>query len=209
VSTTTPAGPVAATTVDSTPYPWPYHGRLDPARSVLVACLDRWWRTPGDGSDEADARLGELAAALASTGVTVVAVTATPVRRWGAHGPGGRVPTAGSPGGLPVEADVIVEAGGTSAFFESPLDGLLRRSGRTDVIIAGWGLEGPVHSTMRSANDRGYECLLASDASVASDPDLREPACSMIRLSGGIFGAYTDTETICAAFSSSEKRRNS
>jgi nicotinamidase-related amidase len=93
-------------------------------------------------------------------------------------------------------SDVVLGSGGTNAFFESALDGLLRERGRTDLVIAGWGLEGPVHSTMRSANDRGYECLLVADASTAIDESLAFAACETVRFSGGIFGAVADTADV-------------
>lgn len=200
-----PAGGLGPT-VGSSPYPWPYHGRLDPARSVLLACLDRSWRPDVPASDEADRRLRDLASALAGLGAVVVAATCTPGRR-GGHGPVGGAADAAPPPGLPVRPDHLVRAGGTSAFFGSGLDGLLRRLGRGDVILAGWGLEGPVHSTMRCANDRGYECLLVPDASTPAEPALTGPALSMVEMSGGIFGAVAGTGPVLRALSELEPRR--
>lgn len=201
---TTPAGPATAgvdtTTVASTPYPWPYHGRFDPARCALLACLDRSWRPSGPDSDAADARLGGLAAELSAVGVAVVAVTSTPRRRGGPNPAGLESPDT-SPAGTPLAAHYTLSAGGTSAFHASPLDDLLRGLGVSELIITGWGLEGPVHSTMRAANDRGYECLLVADASIASRPELTGAACSMVEFSGGIFGAVAVTENVTASLS--------
>ena len=56
-----------------------------------------------------------------------------------------------------------------------------------------------MHSTMRSANDRGYECLLVVDACAPLDPDLVPPAISMVEMSGGIFGAVGTTAPVLAA----------
>ena len=64
-----------------------------------------------------------------------------------------------------------------------------RAAGRDHLLLAGFGLEAPVHSTLRSANDRGYECLLLLDACAPLDPSLTPASRSMIEMSGGIFGA--------------------
>ena len=56
---------------------WPYHGCLDPARTALVACVDRKWRAPVPDSDERDSRLGQIAGAVRASGGFVVALTAT------------------------------------------------------------------------------------------------------------------------------------
>jgi biuret amidohydrolase len=116
-------------------------------------------------------------------------VTLMPIRRPAAVFDGVE-PRPTWPTGL--DAEVEVEAAGTSAFHGSPLDALLHAGGHTDLLIAGWGLEGPVHSTMRAANDRGYECLLVPDACTSLAPELAFSACEMVRFSGGIFGAFAD-----------------
>jgi nicotinamidase-related amidase len=100
-------------------------------------------------------------------------------------------------GGILVKAPI--RPGATSAFHGSPLEDVLRSEGRTELIFAGWGLEGPVHSTLREANDRGYECLLVPDACTSTDPALAAAAASMVRHSGGIFGAFSTTDAVIAA----------
>jgi nicotinamidase-related amidase len=168
------------------PYAWPYHGRLEPSRCAMLACVDPAWRVTGPGSDAGDVLMRALAAALRAAGGLVVAVTSMPMRRslWrhadGAH--------PAWPSGLVAEAEL--HAGGTNAFYGSALDSLLHRGGYNDLLVAGWGLEGPVHSTMRAANDRGYECLLVADACASLAPELAFSACEMVRFSGGIFGAF-------------------
>lgn len=182
--------------VSSIPYPWPYHGHFDPARTALVACLDGTWRAPCVESDESDVRLEQLASCLQTLGGLVVVITRTPVRRGVLRDnvSGGRALC--EPSGILSGADYVVTSGATSAFFASELDDVLRSNERDDLVIAGWGLEGPVHSTLRAANDRGYECLLVADASTPSDPELAFAACEMVRFSGGIFGAYTTTDKV-------------
>jgi nicotinamidase-related amidase len=201
-----------AAVVTATPYAWPFHGALTPARTALVACCDSSWRPAAAGV--ADANLISLAEALSALGGLVVAVVATPARQGRltrfaeASTLNGLAPSAGS--GQSQSASIFAASGiqtltvsatGTSAFHGSPLDDLLRAHGRTDLLLAGWGLEGPVHSTMRSANDRGYECLLVGDASIAHDPALTFAALDMVRHSGGIFGAYANAQDVTDALS--------
>ena len=66
-------------------------------------------------------------------------------------------------------------------------------------VVAGHGLEGPVHSTMRGANDMGYECLLVLDAATVLVPGLAGPSRSMVEMSGGIFGAVGRSADVVAA----------
>jgi nicotinamidase-related amidase len=92
-----------------------------------------------------------------------------------------------------------VDAAGIDGFHGSGLDATLRAAGATHLLLAGHGLEAPVHSTLRSANDRGYECLLVLDASSPLRPDLVPAARSMVEMSGGIFGAVGTTRDVLAA----------
>jgi hypothetical protein len=181
--------------VAATPYPWPYHGALDPARCALVACVDPRWRALGAD----DGNLTALAFALRQWGALTIAVRATPVRTSLDRGSRWAVPGSEVDLPAPFDADLTLEAGATNAFYASDLDGVLRRANRSDLFVAGWGLEGPVHSTLRAANDQGYECLLVPDASSTLDPDLVHAAKEMVRFSGGIFGAWATTEDIFAA----------
>ncbi len=182
------------------PYAWPFHGRLDARACALVACVDPVWRVTGSASDSSDSALRAIAGALRAAGGQVIAVTRTPGRR-----PAGvdhhMAAVAAWPTGL--AAEVQVRAAGTSAFYGSDLDALLRAHGCRDLLIAGWGLEGPVHSTMRAANDRGYECLLVADACTSLSPELAFSACEMVRFSGGIFGAFADAADVIEALTGS------
>ncbi len=165
----------------TSPYPWPYDGDLAGRRTALVVLAG-----PGTVLDAAVAqRIAHLARALRAVGGTVVlATTARPVR-----------PAA--PGQETLAADLLdgeapdhrVVAGGLDAFYGSDLDLLLRTRGVVRLLLAGSGLETSVHSTLRDANDRGYECLLVVDACVPIDPALTGAAVSMVEMSGGIFGA--------------------
>jgi nicotinamidase-related amidase len=92
-----------------------------------------------------------------------------------------------------------VHAGGIDAFYGSDLDLILRTAGIVRLLLAGCDLETSVHSTMRDANDRGYECLLVVDACAAVDQGLVAAAVSMIEMSGGIFGAVGRAADVIAA----------
>ena len=110
------------------------------------------------------------------------------------------------PGSSPVSApdpgstSVTVRAAGIDGFYGSDLDPVLRRLGRSHLLLVGLGLETTVHSTMRRANDRGYECLLVADAALAIDDRLRPASISSIEMSGGIFGAVGATDPVLAAY---------
>jgi hypothetical protein len=159
----------------------------------VLAGWDAGWRAAGRDAAAAEARAGDLATAVAVAGGAVLAV---------GHAPPPRAarPAAGH-GDAPPDLALASahRAAGIDAFYGSDLDAALRARGATHLLVAGHGLEGPVHSTLRTANDRGYECLLVLDAASALVPDLGGPARSMVEMSGGIFGAVGATADVLAA----------
>jgi nicotinamidase-related amidase len=163
----------------ATPYPWPYDGRVRPDRLALVASL----AGAPDRSDPAVDQLSRLADAVHGVGGIVIGLTDSAA----GGGPAAEVP-------IPRDANVTRVS--IDGFHQTALDFILRSNGRTHLILAGHGLETIVHSTMRSANDRGYECLLVTDASTSVAPPLAANAIDMVRHSGGIFGAYADTVSV-------------
>lgn len=165
------------------PYPWPYDGRLDGAHLALVlAGWDEEWIERAVGAPVVRAHCGEIAAATLACGGLVIGV---------AH--------RGAVGLADLRGICVVTAGGIDAFHGGPLDDVLRQEGRTHLLVAGMGLEGPVHSTLRSANDRGYECLLVTDATAPLTTTLADAAAKTVTMSGGIFGAVgTTTEALSA-----------
>lgn len=170
----------------STPYPWPFDGRLHGERLALLAV--QAVGAPGDGDGDGDlSRLAPLADAVRTAGGLVVTVLA-----------GGAAVGDGA-GSAAVASDVSVRCPGRDGFHGTALDLLLRRARRDQLLLAGRHLEIEVHSTLRSANDRGYECLTVADACVAAEPALRAAALSTIQMSGGIFGAVGTTDHLCAA----------
>jgi biuret amidohydrolase len=174
---------VSAFVADTEPYPWPYDGRLGgEVLALVLAGWDEGWHGRSIAADGVVDRCRSLASAVRSVGGLVVTVS-----HW--------FSTV-----LPIDGrHETVPSSGVDGFHGGPLDDVLRQSRRTHLLVAGLGLEGPVHSTLRSANDRGYECLLVIDASAALTEDCAESAVSSVTMSGGIFGAVGTTAPVIAA----------
>ncbi|MGB9279882.1 MAG: isochorismatase family protein [Pseudonocardiaceae bacterium] len=165
----------------STPYPWPYDAAFAGSRCALLV-LDTVSPSAA-GSDPAWPVVGTLARSVAAAGGLAVEIHShRPPRHsdW--------APCAVSNRRLTIATHVI-DSPGWDAFYGTGLDQMLRATGRDLLLLTGAWLEVAVHSTMRSANDRGYECLLVSDACVADAEQTRAAAQSSIEMSGGIFGA--------------------
>lgn len=167
------------------PYAWPYDGRVDGAHLALVlAGWDETWASRAVRSEPAERRALRLAAAVAGIGGLVVVL---------AHGPAIKL-AVGAP-------STTVPVPGIDGFYASRLDDLLRTDRRTHLLVAGHGIEAPVHSTLRSANDRGYECLLVTDACTSLTDDLGAPSAKQVTMSGGIFGAIGTADAVLSVLS--------
>jgi len=183
------------TIAHTTPYAWPWDGAYSPSRTALLVVT-----VPGVPPPGADVEA--LARALRPAGGVVVLVTTAPPRA-ARQAVGTAVEAAVETwGSTDSWVDHRVDSAGVDGFYGSPLDGLLRSLGRDQLLLTGAWLETGVHSTMRSANDRGYECLLVLDACTAYDPDLVAASRSQIEMSGGIFGAVGSTDDVLAALAS-------
>ena len=178
----------------TTPYPWPYDGDLGGEGTALVVVLTA---DAGPSSQVIAPQVESLADAVRAVGGVVIVVRTT------APPPGGSRPrwpvtrSTALPGLLVPDIDMV--AGGIDGYYASDLDIVLRTGRYRRLVLAGVGLETCVHSTMRDANDRGYECLLVIDACVAIDPALTAASVSSIEMSGGIFGAVGLTADVVAA----------
>lgn len=181
---------------DSTPYAWPFDGTIVAGTTALVICgAVGEWATQTPESLEVEENIDRLRSAASTCGILVVL----------AAQPAGEVAAGWAPNGStalsPLPGEQVVHAAGIDAFYGSHLDMVLHRSGRTHLVFAGRGFETTVHSTLRRANDRGYECLTVSDACAALDPRLRAASVSTIEMSGGIFGAVASAASVLHALS--------
>jgi len=125
-----------------------------------------------------------------------------PKLRIGDMGPMGRVLIAGEPGTAiipecaPIHGEIVIEKPGKGAFYATPLGDILHLKGITHLVFAGVTTEVCVQTTMREANDRGYVCLLAEDATESYFPEFKAAAIAMIRAQGAIVGWTSSTDSV-------------
>ena len=128
-----------------------------------------------------------------------------PALRIGDTGPMGRILIAGEPGAeiipelAPVAGEIVIDKPGKGAFHATSLTGDLARLGTKTLIFAGVTTEVCVQTTMREANDRGFACLLAEDATESYFPAFKTATLQMIRAQGAIVGWTATTAEILGA----------
>lgn len=125
--------------------------------------------------------------------------------RIGDPGPMGRILVLGEPGNdiipqlRPEAGELVIDKPGKGAFYATDLQERLKTLGITHLVFTGVTTEVCVQTSMREANDRGYECLLVEDGTESYFPDFKQATVRMIQSQGGIVGWVTTADRLIAS----------
>lgn len=126
-------------------------------------------------------------------------------RTIGDPGPMGRILIRGEAGHdiipelYPLSAEPVIDKPGKGAFFATDLHAILQNYGIRNLVVTGVTTEVCVNTTVREANDRGYDCLVPADCVGSYFPEFQEAGLKMIKAQGGIFGWVSDSSRVIAA----------
>ena len=186
--------------VDSDPYPWPFNGGLEPGNTVFIIIdMQTDFCGPGGYVDKMGYDLS-----LTRAPIGPIRDVLTVARKRNFHvmhtREGHRPDLADLPELLKSSMKLhFVDKPGKGSFYATDLDMVLRQRGIRNIVLAGITTDVCVHTTMREANDRGYECLLLSDCTGATDLGNHLAALKMVKMQGGVFGAVADSRSFIEA----------
>ncbi len=169
---------------------------IEPCQRVLAAArgagLAVIHTREGHRTDLTDASPSKLARGGLNTGI-------------GDRGPLGRVLVRGEPGHqiipelAPTDNEPVIDKPGKGAFYQTDLDLILQNRSIRTLIVCGVTTEVCVHTTVRQANDRGYECIVPADCVGSYFPEFQRAGLEMIKAQGGIFGWVSDSQRVIGA----------
>jgi nicotinamidase-related amidase len=166
---------------------------IEPTKAVLDAWRAKDW-TVIHTREGHRADLGDLFPAKANRG--------KPTLRIGDEGPMGRILVRGSAGHeiipelAPLPGETVIDKPGKGSFYATDLDTVLAAADITHLVVTGVTTEVCVQSTVREANDRGYECLILSDCTGSYFPEFKQSALDMFKAQGGIVGWVTTSREL-------------
>ena len=186
------------TTIDANPYAWPWNGDLRPDNTALII-IDMQTDFCGKGG-YVDMMGYDLS--LTQAPIAPIKAVLGAMRAKGYHIIHTR---RGEPGWdiipelYPLPGEAIIDKPGKGSFCATDLELILRMRGIENLILTGITTDVCVSTTMREANDRGFECLVLSDCCGATDAGNHAAALKMVTMQGGVFGAVSDSATLIRA----------
>jgi nicotinamidase-related amidase len=136
-----------------------------------------------------------------------------PSHRIGDPGPMGRILIRGEAGHdivpalYPLDDEIVIDKPGKGAFYATGLDELLQKYGVEHLLVCGVTTEVCVNTTVREANDRGYQCVVLADCCASYFPEFHEIGLKMIKAQGGIFGWVSDSGAVLDAMATARGGR--